>query len=261
MQALLSTAPSSSSSPALLVGDKGRKHYTPRRATPPEWRPQCAPIPQPDRTDRPTGKKVTSVPSLPEVPVAQRVHYDHSNAKSSAECEFGMGLKMVRKIRPVDPSTGIPRACLTSSEAALSDVMGRKRRVDPNDLTAIRNGFGVAKLGDKLYASPEYAPGFFKEGAAVPGASFGMFKPLPEFKSSSAAAATAAAASDTSLLSTKVYSGTKKAADAVALPPKLTLEQRRLARLLQDEVNDVKGLSPAGEPGVSWEEKMGLLTV
>ncbi len=34
-------------------------------------------------------------------------------------------------------------------------------------------GFGISKPGDKLYAAPEYSPGFFKEGSALPGAASG----------------------------------------------------------------------------------------
>eukprot|EP00744_Colponema_vietnamica_P001415 GILI01002350.1.p1 GENE.GILI01002350.1~~GILI01002350.1.p1 ORF type:complete len:115 (+),score=34.84 GILI01002350.1:36-347(+) len=36
----------------------------------------------------------------------------------------------------------------------------------------MRNGIPVAKPGDKLYANPEYAPGFHKQGGAIPGSTF-----------------------------------------------------------------------------------------
>lgn len=45
--------------------------------------------------------------------------------------------------------------------------MGRKKRID--FIYEQRNGLPLKSLGDKVYKSPEYKPGFFNEGGLVPG--------------------------------------------------------------------------------------------
>ena len=47
---------------------------------------------------------------------------------------------MQRKGRAVDEATGLPCAVKPSTEQSLSMSMGRKGRIDPGDLSTIRNG-------------------------------------------------------------------------------------------------------------------------
>ncbi len=86
----------------------------------------------------------------------QRVHSDRFNARTTTESEFGGGLRIEKKRVVVDGASGVPRRSKPSGEGALEPTMGRKRHVDPSDLTSLRNGWGVSTLGDKPYASPEY---------------------------------------------------------------------------------------------------------
>ena len=46
-------------------------------------------------------------------------------------------------------------------------VMTRKKAVP--DMYAQRNGCALVSLGDKIYKSPEYNTGFFKDGGLITG--------------------------------------------------------------------------------------------
>lgn len=70
-----------------------------------------------------------------------------------------LSVQFHRKVRPVDPVTGVPRARAPSEEATLAKALGSKVRLDPKDLDAVRNG--------NLTASPAHGAG---EGKGVAGA-------------------------------------------------------------------------------------------
>ena len=55
----------------------------------------------------------------------------------------------------------------SSKEYNEEKVMGMKKRV--TNIYDQRNGLPMASLGDKIYKSPDYTPGFFKEGGLVAG--------------------------------------------------------------------------------------------
>lgn len=53
--------------------------------------------------------------------------------------------------------------------------MKKKARV--NDFGQLRNGIGVAALGDKTYKYPEYSDNFYKNGGLIPGSTI---RPRPQ---------------------------------------------------------------------------------
>lgn len=56
------------------------------------------------------------------------------------------------------------------NEYAQEKVMGTKKRTDT--MYDQRNGVPLTSLGDKIYKSPEYMPGFYKEGGLVVGSTY-----------------------------------------------------------------------------------------
>jgi len=59
-------------------------------------------------------------------------------------------------------------------EESLELALTRRRKIDPADKMAQRNGIGMAKPGDNLVARADYTPGFFVGGAgAIPGSTSG----------------------------------------------------------------------------------------
>lgn len=55
------------------------------------------------------------------------------------------------------------------NEYQQEEVMGTKKRVQT--LYNQRNGMPLKSLGDKVYKSPEYMPGFYLEGGLIVGSS------------------------------------------------------------------------------------------
>lgn len=240
-----------------------RRHLEMAGGVPAEWRPSRVVLTEPVREERPTGKRVPppEVGDPTEMQRQQRVHSDRFNARTTTESEFGGGLRIEKKRVVVDEASGVPRRSKPSGEGALEPTMGRKRHVDPSDLTSLRNGWGVSTLGDKPYASPEYCPDFHKSSATI-GAAWGSFKRLPEFKGSGAGGAGPKGPTPLGASVRRSGSGLGEA-PPVVLPSsyvKATVEQRRVAELLAQELAEVAKLTPAGD-GTSWEERTGFRTV
>ena len=121
------------------VANGARKHYDPKSSDAATWRPSRVMVPSPERVDRPAGKRVLAEePTYPDVPRPEKVHSDRFNARTTTESEFAQGLRIEKKGVVVDPVTGVPRSRVPSKESDVGLTMGRKHRVDPKDLSAIR---------------------------------------------------------------------------------------------------------------------------
>lgn len=55
----------------------------------------------------------------------------------------------------------------TQDEVGIAKLMGSKKRVTTT--FEARNGLPMASLGDKIYKTPEYMPGFYRESGLIPG--------------------------------------------------------------------------------------------
>lgn len=172
----------------------------------------------------------------------ERVHSGKFNAKSSGESEFACRATLGCKKKPLDSDGNVARYA-EHGERDIGLEMGRKRRIDFADRLTVRNGVGEAKPGDKLLAAAEYEPGFYTSGGGVlAGSNFGGFNPEPK------------------LLHRKQGRGTADAGEARLLgfgekpPPsrapgtykRLTLEQRKKAQALREDIAAVTQLNPAG---------------
>lgn len=110
-------------------------------------------------------------PQAVEAPDPERVHFPHHNKPT--DTDYGIESQMGVKAQPVveDRRRGfrVPAARRPADELCLEGALGRKAQVeDP------RGGLGAATPGDKLYATPDTAPGFFKGGGVLPGSNWGV---------------------------------------------------------------------------------------
>lgn len=152
--------------------DRGRKHLPP----PP---PSDVQVPRGRRTPRGPktghhkegGLRRVPQPAPVEATEPERVHFPHHNKLTDAD--YGIESQMGAKVQPMveDRRRGVrlPAARRPADELGLEAALGRKAQtVDP------RNGLGAANPGDKLYATPDTAPGFFKGGGVLPGSNWGV---------------------------------------------------------------------------------------
>ena len=68
---------------------------------------------------------------------------------------------------PIGKQTFIHDNRKTQQEIEVTKSMGSKKRV--STMFEARNGLPMASLGDKTYKTPEYQPGFFREGGLIAG--------------------------------------------------------------------------------------------
>ena len=68
---------------------------------------------------------------------------------------------------PIGKQTFIMDNRKTTNEVDVTKSMGAKKRV--GTMYEARNGLPLASLGDKNYKTPEYQPGFFRDGGLIAG--------------------------------------------------------------------------------------------
>ena len=68
---------------------------------------------------------------------------------------------------PTGKQTFVMHNRKTQNTVGVEKSMGSKKRVDT--MFEARNGLAMTALGDKVYKTPEYMPGFFRDGGLVAG--------------------------------------------------------------------------------------------
>ena len=68
---------------------------------------------------------------------------------------------------PIGKQTFIMHNRKTHKDVDVTKSMGSKKRI--GTMFEARNGLPMAALGDKIYKSPEYQSGYFRDGGLVAG--------------------------------------------------------------------------------------------
>ncbi len=54
--------------------------------------------------------------------------------------------------------------------------MSKKKHIDINELSSLRNQLNVKSLGDKNYKHPDYSKNFYQDGGLIPGSNVAQRK-------------------------------------------------------------------------------------
>jgi hypothetical protein len=102
----------------------------------------------------------------------ERVHVSGPQEGSYEDVSVALTRVLGTKSKPLT-ETGEVRRYATAQEISLEVALTRRRKIDPADKFAQRNGIGLGKPGDKPAAAVEYEDGFFKSCGNVAGSTSG----------------------------------------------------------------------------------------
>lgn len=153
--------------PSIILGEKGRRRFSPMYSTVEEFKGGKRHITPPKRTNSPPrGKRyIPHHQSSGEINMQSKKHLFASSMKRSDTTDMPK-VGWNTKGRVMD-ETGTPAALKQSQIYNVESTMNRKQRI----LSEVdkRNGIPAARSGDLPFKSSEHEAGFFETGGLIPG--------------------------------------------------------------------------------------------